>query len=203
MVRCIKRLCKIGGSMKRHIQCALSIIASMLFINLCTAEEFNIILKSKWCDLDGNCTKVNDFGGKWVLVGSITFKKRCKDPICIETISLHWNGEQLDNLIASLYKKNLEKDHFLPIEENLVCDGTWNKTKQTLLLNFDEKENLAPTTIFYLVLTVPESIEPILKNGFFSLEEHYLPKPFKQCAQTEKLSLAINTTPSKNHSFAP
>jgi hypothetical protein len=188
--------------MRRRIQYALAIIISVLPIYVCATEEFNIILKSKWCDLDGNCTKVQEFGGKWVLVGSITFKKRCKDPICIETISLHWNGEPLDNLLASLYKKNLEKDAFLPIEENLICDGIWNKNKQTLILNFDEKENLAPTTIFYLVLTVPESIEPILKNGFFSLEEHYLPKPFKQCAQTEKLSLAINVTSAKSP-FSP
>jgi hypothetical protein len=178
--------------MKHHIKYALLIIISNLFIHLCKAEEFNIILKPKWCNLDNNCTKETEFGGKWILVGSITFKKRCKDPICIETISLHWNGEHLDNLVASLYKKNLEKDNFLPIEENLVCDGMWNKNKQTLMLNFDEKENLAPTTIFYLVLTVPESIEPILKKGSFYLEDHSLPKPFKQCAQAEKLSLAIN-----------
>jgi len=73
-----------------------------------------------------------------------------------------------------------------------VCDGIWSKSKQTLILNFDEKENLAPTTVFYLVLTVPEEIEPILKKGSFCLEEQCLPKPFKQCAQQEKLSLAFN-----------
>ena len=183
--------------MKRRIQCILSIIASILPAQSCKAENFNIILKSKWCDLDENCSKATDFGGKWILVGSITFKKRCKNPICIETINLHWNGEPLDNLIASLYKKNLDKENFLPIEENLICDGMWNKNKQTLVLNFDEKENLAPTTVFYLVLTVPESIEPILKKGSFCLEEQCLPKPFKQCAQNEKLSLAINETSPK------
>ena len=183
--------------MKRYIQCILSIIASTLPIQVCKAESFNIILKSKWCDLDGNCTKAAEFGGKWILVGSITFKKRCKDPISMETINLHWNGEMIDNLTASLYRKNLDKELFLPIEENLICDGIWNKKKQTLILNFDEKENLAPTTVFYLVLTVPELIEPILKRGAFYLEEQCLPKPFKQCAQNEKLSLAINEASPK------
>lgn len=178
--------------MKRYIQCALSIITSILPMQSCKAEEFNISLKPKWCDLDGNCTKATQFGGKWILAGSITFKKRCKDPICIETINLHWNGDPLDNLIASLYRKNLEKELFLPIEDNLVCDGAWNKTKQMLVLNFNEKENLAPTTVFYLVLTVPETIEPILKQGSFCLDGQCLPKPFKQCAQQEKLSLALN-----------
>ncbi len=176
--------------MKSYAQCILSIVLTILPALSCKAE-CRITLKPKWRDLDGNSTKAAQFGGRWILVGSITFK-RCKDPICIETINLHWNGDHLDNLVASLYKKNLDKELFIPIEENLICDGIWNKSKQTLILNFDEKESLAPTTVFYLVLTVPEEIEPILKKGSFCLEEQCLPKPFKQCAQQEKLSLAFN-----------
>ena len=183
--------------MKRSMQCVLSIIFSTLPANNCKAENFNIILKSKWCNLDGNCTKATDFGGKWILVGSITFIRRCKNPICIETMNLHWNGEMIDNLVASLYKKNQDKENFLPIEENLICDGIWNKNKQKLIFNFDEKKSLEPTTTFYLVLTVPESIEPLLKKGSFCLEEQCLPKPFKECAQKEKLSLAINEVAPK------
>jgi hypothetical protein len=179
--------------MKRYAQWILSIILSTLPLLPCKAEEtFNIALKPKWRCLEEDCKKVAEFGGKWILAGSITFKKRSKDPVFIETINLHWDGENLDNLIASLYRKNLDKENFLPIEENLVCDGVWNKNKQTLVLNFDEKESLAPTTTYYLVLTVPDDIEPVLKNGSFSLEEQNLPKPFKQCAQQEKLSLAFN-----------
>lgn len=160
-------------------------------------EEFDITLKSKWHDLESNEKKSTDFGGKWILVGSITFKKRCKDPIFIKTINLHWNGEHIDNLIGSLYKKALDEE-FLAIEDNLVCDGIWSNSKQTLILDFDEKENLGPTTVFYLVLTVPESIEPILKKGSFCIEEQCLPKPFKQCIQQEKLTLAINDTATKS-----
>jgi hypothetical protein len=178
--------------MNRCAQWILSIVLSTLPILPCAAETFNIALKPKWRCLEENCEKAATFGGKWILAGSITFKKRCKDPIYIDTINLHWNGDNLDNLIASLYRKNLDKELFLPIEENLVCDGVWNKNKQTLVLNFDEKESLAPTTTFYLVLTVPDGIEPVLKKGSFCLEEQCLPKPFKQCAQQEKLSLAFN-----------
>ncbi len=179
--------------MKRYAQWILSIFLSTLPLLFCHAEEtFNITLKPKWRCLEEDCKKVAQFGGKWILAGSITFKKRSKDPVFIETINLHWDGETLDNLIASLYRKNFEKDLFLPIEENLVCDGVWNKCKQTLILNFDEKESLAPTTTYYLVLTVPDDVEPVLKKGSFSLEEQNLPKPFKQCAQQEKLSLALN-----------
>jgi len=175
--------------MKSYALCMLLMICA--FCMSCKGDGCKITLKPKWRDLDGNSTNAMQFGGKWILVGSIIFK-RCKDPISIETINLHWHGEPLDNLIASLYRKNLDKEVFMPIEENLVCDGIWSKSKQTLILNFDEKENLAPTTVFYLVLTVPEEIEPILKKGSFCLEEQCLPKPFKQCAQQEKLSLAFN-----------
>lgn len=177
--------------MKRFIQFLIIGIFTTGYISLNSVEDFDITIKAKWCDLDGNCTKSADFGGKWILVGSITFKKRSKDPIYIENITLHWNGEPIDNLVGSLYKKNLDKD-FLPIEENLMCDSIWNKTKQQLILNFDERENLGPTTIFYLVLTVPETLEPLLKNGSFCIEETCLPKAFKHCAHHEKLSLAIN-----------
>jgi hypothetical protein len=179
--------------MKRFIYLIVPILLSA---SVHAAENFDITLKSKWCDLDGNCSKETDFGGKWILVGSITFKKRSKDPVSIENIRLLWKGDTIDHLTGSLYKKDLDKD-FLPIEENLICDSEWNKAKQTLVLNFDEKENLGPTTVFYLVLTVPGSIEPLLKKGSFCIEEQCLPKPFKHCAQHEKLSLAINDTPTK------
>jgi len=183
--------------MKIHIKLLLSIVFGTVYLPTYTVEDFDITIKSKWCDLDGNCTKSDDFGGKWILVGSIKFKKRCKNPVFLENITLHWNGEPLDNLIGSLYKKNLDKN-FLAIEDNLICDGLWNKHKQQLICMFDEKENLGPTTIFYLVLTVPENIEAILKKGSFYIEEQCLPKPFKHCANQEKLSLAINDSSAKN-----
>jgi len=181
--------------MKHYGIYVLSIISTLSIYQI-TADHFNIALEPKWYTLDHNGTKANQFGGKWVLVGSIIFTKRCDYQISMNTISFYWNGQKLDNLIASLYKKNLEKDIFLPIEENLVCDGIWNKKKQTLLFNFEEKINLAPTTIFYLVLTIPESTQNILSNGSFTLEKQYLPKPFKKAIPTEKLSLAIDTTSS-------
>src|SRR5271169_2712796 len=104
--------------MKHYIKILLSIALSSAYLPTHTVEDFDITIKSKWCDLDGNCTNSADFGGKWILVGSFTFKKRSKDPLYIENITLHWNGESLDNLVSSLYKKTLDKD-FLPIEDNL------------------------------------------------------------------------------------
>ena len=144
-----------------------------------------------WYDLDHNGSRVEQFGGKWILVGYITFKKRCKDIVCMETMHMHWNGLHLDNLIGSLYKKVSDREVFLPIEDNLVCDGVWNERTQTLIFDFDEEENLGPTTTFCLVLTVPGKVESILKKGSFSIEHRCLPYPFSQSIQNENLVLAI------------
>jgi hypothetical protein len=183
--------------MKHLIRFLLLVLISTIANTTHCLENFDISLKSKWQELDNNCERCTNFGGKWVVVGSITFEKRAKDPIAVETINLHWCGDHLDNLIASLYRKIPGKD-FLAIEHNLVCDGIWNEKKQTLIFDFDEKQNLGPTTVFYLVLTMPSSIEPILKNGYFCLENDCLPRPFKHSTQNEKLFLAINDTPAKN-----
>ena len=170
----------------------ISFFCIFLFLTSTAEDNFDIVLKPKWRNLDNNNNKKDiDFGGKWILVGSITFKKKSKEPLFIDTISLRWNGEPITNLIASLYKKNFSKD-FLPIEDNLICDGLWNNTKQTIIFNFEEKETLTPRTTFYLVLTIPEIIEDILTKGSFSLEEQSLPKPFKQQLQSMNLSLTIN-----------
>jgi len=183
--------------MKHFVHTIALLITSCLFTSLCATNTFDIILKSKWQELGCQGSKCADFGGKWILIGSITFKKRFKEPIAIDEINLRWHGEKIDNLIASLYRKTLSKE-FLAIEDNLVCDGMWNPKTQTLILDFDEEEKLAPTTVFYLVLTIPESIEQILKKGHFCLENNCLPHPFKQCVQQEKLILAVNDKPIKD-----
>lgn len=177
--------------MKRLMHLILPIIISILCTQTRAVDNFDIVLKSKWKELGCSGNKCADFGGKWILVGSITFKRRSKEPIYVDEINLSWYGEKLDNLTASLYRKTRGKD-FLAIESNLICDGQWNQKTQTLIFDFDEEEKLAPTSIFYLVLTVPDDVEPILKRGHFCLKNNCLPRPFKQCAQDEKLILAIN-----------
>jgi hypothetical protein len=182
--------------MKRTLLLLLFVIISLSCIVSYAIDNFDIVLKSKWQQLGCNDNTCTDFGGKWIVIGSITFKRRSKDPIFVDKINLRWHGENLDNLIASLYRKTIGKE-FLAIEQNLICDGQWNPKTQTLILDFDEEEKLGTTSVFYLVLTIPEAIEPILKRGHFCLENNCLPHPFKQCAQNEKLILAINDTTSK------
>jgi len=159
-----------------------------------TANEFSVILEPKWENLEPNTTKTKKFGGKWVLVGNITFKKNSKEPVNLSKIYLNWQGKTIKNLVGSLYKKKSDKD-FIPIQDYLICDGAWNKTKQTLILKFDEKQTLGPITTFYLVLTIPENIETVVKKGSFVIEKEYLPEQFKVYALQHNLPLALYTNP--------
>jgi hypothetical protein len=153
-------------------------------------DDFAITLDPTWQILECDRDKCKEFGGKWVIIGSITFKKKAKEPVNLTRLYLHWNGAHLDMFVGSLYKKQEDKD-FLAIQENLVCDGTWDTANQTILFNFDKKQTLGLTNIFYVVLTIPESTEPLIKQGSFELVTHYLPEQF-QPATTQQLSLAYN-----------
>lgn len=153
-------------------------------------DDFVITLDPTWQILECDHNKCKEFGGKWVIIGSITFKKKAKEPVNLTRLYLRWNGAHLDTLVGSLYKKQEDKD-FLAIQENLLCDGTWDVANQTLLCNFDKKQTLGLTNIFYVILTIPESIEPLIKQGSFELVTHYLPEQF-QPATNQQLSLAYS-----------
>jgi hypothetical protein len=183
--------------MKRITYAVLSTLMLTIASLFGNPNDFTISIEPSWKNLEHDDEgKSSQFGGKWILAGTITFKKKKADEaVHLHKLELHWHGAQIETLITSLYKKNFDpmKKDFLPIEDYLLCDGIWNKTKQTLLLNFESKQTLGPIETFYLVLTVPEQIEHTLKGGFFSLESTCLPDQFKKCTQGNSLALALNT----------
>jgi hypothetical protein len=124
-------------------------------------------------------------------VGSITFKKKSKEAVNLNRLYLRWKGSVLPHLMGSLYRKMPDRD-FLPIEEHLVCDGTWNKAQQTLRLTFDHKESLGLTNVFYLVLTVPSDLELAVRRGRFDLEPQVLPEQFRTATSHQNLSLTLD-----------
>ncbi len=149
-----------------------------------------ISVEPKWENLCTDPTHIDTFGGKWIVVGSISFRKKIKDPTKLDKIRLAWHGPHMNNLSGSLYRKYPEKK-FLAIEDNLICDSTWNRTKQELILNFeDNPQSLGPLTMFYLVLTVPPSQEEIIKQGHFSVLKACLPHSFREKATELKLDIA-------------
>lgn len=161
--------------------------------NLSTnTKNFDVIIEPTWQDLEGNPQKSKEFGGQLILVGTITFKKKeSSEPVYLNHLELVWHGEKINTLASSLYKKKLDPDKkdFIPIEDYLVCDGIWNKSKQTLILNFAQKHTLGPINTFYLVLSVPKKLKSLLQNGSFCIEKQCLPYRLKQSIQNESLSL--------------
>lgn len=160
------------------------------------STNYYVHLEPQWVNLDPKSEHEKQFGGKWVLVGSITFRKKSREDIKLEHLALKWHGEQLDNLSGSLYKKLPEKD-FIPIEDNVLSDSTWNKADQMLVFDFKQRrQTLGPLNIFYLVLTIPESVHNKLQHGHFSLTHTHLPEPYQEFARSNPLNLALSAQKS-------
>jgi len=172
----------------KHKKISLTVL--LIFTqSLCATDDFKIIINPLWYDLEKNSINAEKFGGKWILAGNITFRKKAKELVNLDHLYLQWEGEKIDNLLGSLYQKNVDKK-FAPLEANLVCDGIWNASQQTLKLNFDRKQSLGPVNVFCLVLTVPKSIEQTLRHGKFHIAHEALPEPFREA--TTKLSLNLD-----------
>lgn len=173
------------------ISYAFLISAAVVAQSLRAAQEpFKVIVEPKWHNLDLDPLRTKQFGGKWILAGSITFKKHSTEAVFLDGIQLSWKGEKIDQLIGSLYEKN-EAGEFLPIEKYFVCDSCWKKSTQQLFLNFEHPLTLGAINTFYLVLTVPEDIEPILKNGSFYIEQAGLPLPYRDYVKDHELAIAL------------
>lgn len=175
----------------RVILCIFSCLPMQILL-ADSSDPYKIIIEPLWEDLDKNSTtKIHGFDSKWILIGSITFEKKPKEPVTMHRLHLKWQGQHLENLTASLYRKLPDKD-FYPLESNLVCDGVWCEGKQTVILTFNEEKTLGPRTIFYFVVTVPHALEPILKKGSFALLSHTLPESFRPMLENENLCLSLD-----------
>lgn len=164
------------------------LLIMMLMPAMARGASCQVRVEAKWNNLEQCSKKETLFGGKLMLVGSFTFRKQCKDCIKLDKLMLEWHGKKIDSLCGSLYKKYPEK-HFVPIQENLICDALWNKSAQNLIFDFENEQTLNTISIFYLVLSVPKELEETLKDGYFTLRDTNLPD---QITFTEKkLNLAL------------
>lgn len=181
--------------MKRQLKLLL-FLSAMAYAHAATqpTEDFNITMEPTWKNLDRDASESKKFGGKWILAGTITFKKKAKDTVHLNRIYLQWDGPKIENLIGSLYECDSPED-FMPIQENLIADGSWNNAQQKLMFNFDEKQLLTFKNCYFLVLTVRDEVEPLLKMGKFDLVTTILPEPFKECLQNGQLCLQYNNPP--------
>lgn len=178
-------------------------MVSLLSLSCIThTEDFKLIVKPHWHNLESNSVKTQKFGGKWILAGSITFHKKAKEQVDLTKLYLQWKGPFLDTLLASLYHKNPDKN-FMPIQDNLICDGTWCKNQQTLKLTFDKIHSLRPTNTFYLVLTIPEKLESVMRNGHFEIMQQTLPHPYQTSHSGNQIVLSLDAVQATTVEVSP
>ncbi len=156
-------------------------------------KEYHLDVTGIWKDLDDTSkTSIHDFGGRWVLAGTFIFRNKSGDPVPLQELSLAWKGSQIiQNLSGSLFKKEPNKD-FLPLEEMLVSEGHWNREKQTLHFKFKHQEYIGIKTIFFLVLTIPKSLEQALEDGYFTVITDNLPRQLKKAIQKNIPTLSLH-----------
>lgn len=156
------------------------------------SEQFTIKIIPKWDDLDKN-NKAKFFKEQWILAADIIIKKTSPEYVSLNELHLCWhgkNGKKINELIASLYEKNSEKN-FMPIEQYLICDSTWKKSEQRLILKFKEPKILFAANKFSLVLTIPKDLINTLKSGYFTLDTELLPIEYQEYAAVNDLCLYL------------
>jgi hypothetical protein len=158
-------------------------------------DDLTITLNPSWQKLGHGKAAKSGFGGSWIHAGTMVIKKKLNENIYLARASFNWRGKTLPVLHASLYRKNGEP--FLPIDNNLVSDGTWKAHQQLLTFTFDERQLLDPVTTFYLVLTVPPHLEQRIKEGRFDLAIESLPDQMQPYIHTKNISLSFSTLPQQ------
>jgi hypothetical protein len=131
---------------------------------------FSLKASSTWREFTAApTTKKVKSPDKRVLIGEITLKS--KDSVFLDELVARWRGGNVGNLVASLYTKKIT-DHKspVPIDDNLICDGTWNP--QTREFVFPVKKKLVASDTYYLMLHMPAKFEKQLRTGSFEIIQH-------------------------------
>lgn len=177
----------------KNVLMALCMMSTIATHTICEIQS-----DSKWQNLDEkDCVETQKtFGGKWILAATITFKKKISQDIYFNMLDLEWQGVPLSKLNATLFRCDPTR-MFVPIEENVVADGTWSEHHQTLHFSFKEKERLQTTHTFGLVLTIPSELEQSIKKGHFNLIPATLPQQLQESAQQHPLHVQFMLTNKK------
>src|SRR5579871_6215435 len=104
--------------MKYMITSSVILLSYALYANK-HDDNFQLILKPHWQPFESHAHHIRSSQEEWILVGSITFKKKVKENVQLARLNLQWNGPAIDTMFGSLYLKKEDKD-FLPLQENLI-----------------------------------------------------------------------------------
>jgi hypothetical protein len=143
--------------------------ASSIYDNIANfGPLFQLCTTSTWKEFILNRDLPDFKRKKWAWIGMITLKS--KIPLKLKTLNLQWYGKKIEDLQASLYQKREMDPSLIPIQQNLVCDGTWNSKKQELSFNINQK--VVSINNYYLVLSFSKQAEEAIKAGKFTLQNN-------------------------------
>lgn len=103
------------------------------------------------------------------LAWACSFILKSKKPVKLTTIILQWQGRPLTHLSASLYQKKERDSTVMPIQKNLVCDGSWDQKTQQLTFSLNEK--IVAVNKYHLLLSFSKALEPKIRSGKFMITD--------------------------------
>lgn len=138
---------------------------------------------SNWKELDTS----KKFSSKWVMVGTLSIKKRMEGTLRLESMLFAWKGPSpLPNLSGNLFHIPYNKTTVIPTDEYLVARGAWSVKNQRLEFRFIHPEYIHdPIARYALVLTVEAALEPLLKQGAFEIIADKLPQELRTSVGTQ------------------
>jgi len=161
-------VCGIGA---RGLLLSLFVAVSLAF--LCEAQDplqlYSLDTTSTWRDY-GTGTPFSSLRfckDRWAWICSLILKS--KQPVKITQLVLHWVGDRLDSLAASLYQKKEFEEAVIPIEKNLVSEGAWDSQKQILTFSIEEK--IIAVNKYHLFISFSKTIEEKIRQGKFVISE--------------------------------
>lgn len=154
-----------------------------------TRDAAHIIITPTWEPIQ--TTDAIDTESDWVIIGTITFKKKLPEKMVLKELVLNWHGEYVEDLSGSLFIKKYNKP-FMPIEECCVSDSSWETGAQQLQWIFCTPITLSTETTLYITLIIPHALHPALENGYFTLDADRMPPPFKKEADRKQLRVLFD-----------
>lgn len=152
-----------------------TLMISFFFITNSQSKEatpidllFSLKASSTWREFTNNPSqrgkKTSD---KRVLIGEIKIKS--KEIMFLDELKASWCGGNIGKMVASLYSKKItDRRSPIPIDDNLICDGTWNPVAKEFVFPVNKK--LVASDTYYLMLHVPKKFESQLKVGSFKIQ---------------------------------
>jgi hypothetical protein len=116
---------------------------------------------------------------KLVLVKEIIVRNR--KPLLLKKLKVEWLGSRIEKLRGSLYatckKTKKGKENLKATEENLLCDGKWDKEEQEFI--FQPNEKLVAVNKLYIAVLFKSKVEDKIKRGRFAAPKIVLANPGK------------------------